>query len=123
MGAKPEYKELCYPMKQMFITFVIVTEVNLKISSIQNLCQHHEVNKLYLFGSILGTNFQDKSDIDFLVKFKNIELLKYADNYFDLKFSLEELFNRPVDLLEEQSRKNPYFLEELNETKQLIYGS
>jgi predicted nucleotidyltransferase len=78
---------------------------------------------LYLFGSILGTNFTDNSDIDFLVKFKNIELLKYADNYFDLKFSLEELFNRPVDLLEEQTIKNPYFLEELNETKQLIYGS
>jgi predicted nucleotidyltransferase len=100
-----------------------MNEVSRKISSIQNLCLNHRVDKLYLFGSILGTNFRENSDIDFLVKFKNIELLKYADNYFDLKFSLEELFNRPVDLLEEQSIKNPYFLEELNETKQLIYGS
>jgi predicted nucleotidyltransferase len=100
-----------------------MNEVSRKISSIQNLCLTHRVDKLYLFGSILGTNFTDNSDIDFLVKFKNIELLKYADNYFDLKFSLEELFNRPVDLLEEQTIKNPYFLEELNETKQLIYGS
>lgn len=107
----------------MFNIFVPMNEVSQKISSIRNLCINHGVDKLYLFGSILRTNFTDKSDIDFLVRFKNIELLKYADNYFDFKFSLEELFNRPVDLLEEQSLKNPYFLEALNETKQLIYGS
>ena len=100
-----------------------MNEVSQKISSLRNLCLNHGVDKLYLFGSILGTNFTEKSDIDFLVRFKEIELLKYADNYFDFKFSLEDLFNRPVDLLEEQSIKNPYFLEALNETKQLIYGS
>jgi predicted nucleotidyltransferase len=100
-----------------------MNEVERKISSIQHLCRNHEVEKLYLFGSVLGTRFSENSDIDFLVRFKDIELLKYADNYFDLKFSLEELFNRPIDLLEEQSLKNPYFLEPLNETKLLIYGS
>jgi predicted nucleotidyltransferase len=75
-----------------------------------------------LFGSILGSSFNEKSDIDFLVRFKNIELLKYADNYFDLKFSFENLLNRPVDLLEEQSLKNPFFLDAINESKKLIYG-
>jgi uncharacterized protein len=92
------------------------------ISTIQVLCQHHGVDKLYLFGSILGNSFTDSSDIDFVVRFKNIELLKYADNYFDFKFSLEDLLKRPVDLLEEQSIKNPYFLAVLNESKKLIYG-
>jgi uncharacterized protein len=92
------------------------------ISSIQYLCENHRVDKLYLFGSILGGSFNDKSDIDFLVRFKNIDLLKYSDNYFDLKFSLENLLKRPVDLLEEQSLKNPYFLDAVNETKKLIYG-
>jgi predicted nucleotidyltransferase len=80
------------------------------------------VDKLYLFGSIVGKNFNENSDIDFVVRFKNIELLKYSDNYFDLKFSLEDLLKRTVDLLEEQSLKNPYFLESLNESKRLIYG-
>lgn len=96
--------------------------VEKNISSIQFLCQHHKVDKLYLFGSILGNSFNETSDIDFVVRFKNIELLKYADNYFDFKFSLEELLKRPVDLLEEQSIKNPYFLDVLNESKKLIYG-
>ena len=96
--------------------------VEQNISLIQYLCENHGVDKLYLFGSILGSSFNDKSDIDFLVRFKNIDLLKYADNYFDLKFSLENLLNRPVDLLEEQSLKNPFFLDAINESKKLIYG-
>ena len=100
-----------------------MNEVEQNILSIRNLCFLHGVDHLYLFGSALDEKFNDKSDIDFLVRFKNVELLNYADNYFDLKFSLEDLLNRPVDLLEEQSVKNPYFLEVLNESKKLIYGS
>ena len=96
--------------------------VEQNISLIHYLCENHGVDKLYLFGSILGSSFNEKSDIDFLVRFKNIELLKYADNYFDLKFSLENLLNRHVDLLEEQSLKNPFFLDAINESKKLIYG-
>ena len=102
--------------------FVYMNEVDKNISLIHHLCDNHGVDKLYLFGSILGSSFNEKSDIDFLVRFKNIELLKYADNYFDLKFSLENLLNRPVDLLEEQSLKNPFFLDAINESKKLIYG-
>ena len=50
-----------------------------------------------------------KSDIDFIVKFHQLDLSKYADNYFDLKFSLEEILKREIDLLEEKSIK-PIFL-------------
>ncbi|MCX6244905.1 MAG: nucleotidyltransferase domain-containing protein [Bacteroidetes bacterium] len=99
-----------------------MNEVEQNIRSIRDLCQNHGVDKLYLFGSILGNNYNEKSDIDFLVRFKTIELLKYADNYFDFQFSLEDLLHRPVDFLEESSIKNPYFLESLNESKKLIYG-
>ena len=45
-----------------------------------------------------------------------------GDNYFDLKFSLEEILKREIDLLEEKSIRNPYFLEAVNHQKQLIYG-
>ena len=99
-----------------------MNEVERNIDSIHSLCVNHGVEKLYLFGSILNDKFNEQSDIDFVVRFKNIELLKYADNYFDLKFSLEDLLKRPVDLLEEPSIRNPFFIETLNESKKLIYG-
>lgn len=96
--------------------------VNNNIHIINDLCKKHKVDKLYAFGSIVTSKFGEKSDIDMVVKFQPIELLQYSDNYFDLKFSLEEALQREVDLLEEQAIKNPYLLKSINSAKQLIYG-
>lgn len=89
---------------------------------INELCVNHKVKSLYAFGSILTDNFNNKSDIDLIVDFNEIDLLDYADNYFDLKFSLQEIFNRSVDLLEERAIKNPYFKQAVNQKKELVYG-
>jgi len=47
-------------------------------------------------------------EIDMIVDFKDIDVNDYADNYFDFKFSLQEILNRPVDLLEEHAIKNTH---------------
>lgn len=86
------------------------------------LCRQHRVKTLYAFGSVLTGKFGKDSDVDLIVKFDDMPVERYADNYFDFKFSLQDIFDRPVDLLEEQALKNPYFIKELNATKQLIYG-
>ena len=90
-------------------------------NEINALCANHKVKSLYAFGSFLTHNFNTNSDIDLIVDFKEIDVKDYADNYFDFKFSLQDIFNRPVDLLEEQAIKNPYFKEELNKKKVLVY--
>lgn len=77
---------------------------------------------MYAFGSFLTAEFNSNSDIDMIVDFEEIDMKDYVDNYFDLKFSLQEIFKRSVDLLEEQAIKNPYFKQELNLTKELVYG-
>ncbi len=88
---------------------------------INALCADHKVRTLYAFGSALTPNFNSKSNFDLIVDFKEIDVKDYADNYFNFKFSLQDILNRPVDLLEEQSIKNPYFKEELNKKKVLVY--
>ena len=90
-------------------------------NEINALCANHKVRSLYAFGSVLTPNFNTNSDIDLIVDFKEIDVKDYADNYFDFKFSLQDIFNRPVDLLEEQAIKNPYFKEELNKKKVIVY--
>lgn len=88
-----------------------------------SLCKKYNVRKLYAFGSILTPRFNDQSDVDILVDFNSeIGHDNYADNYFDLYYSLKALFGRDVDLVDANSVKNPYFKEELEETKYLIYG-
>lgn len=86
------------------------------------LCEMHQVEKMYLFGSALNENFNAKSDIDFLVKFKSFDLAKYFDNYIHFKESLEKLFKREVDLVEEQTIKNPILKNSINKSKKLVYG-
>jgi len=89
---------------------------------LKRLCIMYNVEKMYLFGSVLNANFNKESDIDLLVKFKSIELSKYFDNYMDLKENLEKLFGREVDLVEEQTLRNPILINSINKSKELIYG-
>ena len=91
-------------------------------NEINALCANHKVRSLYAFGSVLTPNFNANSDIDLIVDFKDIDIKDYADNYFDFKFSLQDILSRPVDLLEEQAIKNPYFRQVVNQTKELVYG-
>ena len=85
------------------------------------LCKKHRVKFLFAFGSVLTDNFSVKSDIDLLVDLDIIDPLDYADKYFKLKFSLENLLNRPIDLLENRALKNPFLIEKIDSSKKLIY--
>jgi predicted nucleotidyltransferase len=91
------------------------------IKELRKLCIKYNVLKLYIFGSVLNEKFSDDSDIDFIVSFGNVELNRYADNYFDFKFSLEDLFNRKIDMLEDKAIKNPFFRKTIDLSKKLIY--
>lgn len=91
-------------------------------ADIIKLCETHKVKSLYAFGSVLTDNFNNESDIDLIVDFSDIEVEDYADNYFDFKFSLQDILKRPIDLLEEKAIKNPYFRQSVNQKRQLVYG-
>ncbi len=92
------------------------------IEKLTKLCNKYSVLRLYVFGSAISDKFRKDSDIDFLVTFDSVELNDYADNYFDFKFSLEDLFNRKIDLLEEKTIKNPFLKQSIDTSKELIYG-
>ena len=93
-----------------------------QLDTIRSLCERYRVKTLYVFGSVLTPNFDTHSDIDLLVDFLDQDPLRYTTNYFQFKFELEKLFNRKIDLLEERALKNPYFIENINQKKQLLYG-
>jgi predicted nucleotidyltransferase len=92
------------------------------IDNVRTLCRLHKVQRLFVFGSVLSDRFQKDSDIDLIVDFQGVDLYDYADNYFDLKESLENLFQREVDLLEDKAIKNPYLRQSIDSSKVLVYG-
>lgn len=93
------------------------------INHIQTLCEKHRVKYLFAFGSVLTGNFSEDSDIDLLVDIDVSDPLDYADKYFSLKFDLEDLLRRPVDLLKSRALKNPFLIEGIDNSKKLIYAA
>ncbi len=94
-----------------------------KRDEIMELCKIYDVKTMYFFGSVCTDNFNNNSDIDILISFKDISIEKYTDNYFKLHYEFEDLFNRKIDLLTEKSITNPYFIESVEETKELLYAA
>lgn len=88
------------------------------------ICSDLKVEKLYAFGSVLSDKFNDNSDLAFLISFpKDLTVEEYTENYFALHYKLRELFNREIDIVTERSLSNPYFIQSINETKELIYAA
>ena len=69
------------------------------------------VRRIGLFGSFVRDEASEESDIDILVEF--VEGRRSFDTYMDLKFFLEDLFRRKVDLVDRDTIKpalRPYIL-------------
>jgi predicted nucleotidyltransferase len=90
--------------------------------ALKKACSAYNVDELYVFGSILTDNFTVESDIDFLVSILSDGPLEYAENYFHLKFELERIFKREIDLLEYKAIKNKVFLNLIDQNKVLVYA-
>ena len=86
------------------------------------LCRRYHVKRLELFGSAARGELRPESDLDFLVEFGEVPGERYFHAYFAFKESLEKLFARQVDLVEEGAIKNPYFLAGLNENRLVVYA-
>lgn len=91
-------------------------------NSLKNLCQQNKVKTLYVFGSVLTDRFNDNSDIDLVVDIDSNDPFEYADNYFNLKFALQDLLKRPIDLLENKAIKNSFIRNNIDSSKFLIYA-
>ncbi len=63
----------------------------------EEIQQRFGIKRLSIFGSIARDEFSEDSDLDVLVEFR--EDHETFANYMDLKFFLEDLFNRDVDLV------------------------
>ncbi len=101
----------------------MVAIIEQKRTDLAELCRQYGVERLYVFGSALSGRFDARrSDLDFLVRFSDRRPTgEYADRYLGFAEALERLFDRPVDVVTEESVRNPFFRRELEATRQLLY--
>lgn len=91
-------------------------------SEIADLCKRFGIRRLDFFGSVLTGEFDENSDIDCLIEFEK-NGGNYFHRYFDLKYGLEALFGRNVDLVVGSAIRNPYFRAAVDRSRQLVYAA
>lgn len=91
-------------------------------TDIAKLCVRLRVVRLDLFGSVGRGEAKLDSDVDVLVQFDRSGGHLF-DRYFDLKESLEGLFEAPVDLVIEDSLRNPYLKEAIEQSRINVYAA
>ncbi len=97
-------------------------EINQHIDQIRQACDNNKVKSLFVFGSVANDKHRPDSDIDLVVDIDESDPLDYSDYYFNLKFELEKLLDRQIDLLEQRAIRNKYLKEQIERTKVLVYG-
>jgi uncharacterized protein len=89
---------------------------------IAEFCKRWSITEFSLFGSVLRDDFRPDSDIDVLVSIDpeaHISLFEIAQ----MQIELENMFKRPVDLVEKEGLRNPYRRREILSTAQVIYAA
>jgi predicted nucleotidyltransferase len=104
------------------VSLQVMKLITLNIDSIRALCDKYHVKTLFAFGSVTRDDLKPTSDIDLVVDIDINDPITYTDDYFGLKFQLEKLFKRQIDLLESRAIKNQYLKQNIENSKVLVYG-
>jgi hypothetical protein len=92
------------------------------LSGVTDVCLRRGVRRLSLFGSATGDRFDPtQSDVDVLVEFEPMAPAQHAEAYFGLQEDLQALFGAPVDIVEPGPIRNPYFRQELERNRIVLY--
>lgn len=89
--------------------------------ALARFCDRHEIQRLALFGSVLGEDLGPGSDVDVLVTFRpdaRVGLIRLAG----IQRELSELLGRDVDLVPENSLK-PALRDEVRSSAETLHAS
>lgn len=83
----------------------ITNRLKLSPQEIVEICQKWGIVEMALFGSILREDFRENSDIDFIIKF-DLKARQGLLTISKIKYELEKLVGRKVDLIIKESIEN-----------------
>ena len=89
---------------------------------LESICQKWNIVELAVFGSAIRSDFNEKSDVDILVKFEKTSEISLLD-IVEIKSELEDLFKRDVDILELQAVKNPFRRKNILSNIEVLYAA
>lgn len=91
-------------------------------SELHVICRRWQINELSIFGSALRPDFRSDSDIDLLVTFEEGAAWSTLD-LVDLQAELSAVFDRPIDLVEKATLRNPFRRRNILANHKVLYAA
>ena len=115
-----------YPAPQdaevLYNLFMLTAHIAIPQQEIIVFCMRWKVVEFALFGSVLRDDFSLQSDVDVLVTFALAAEISLFD-MAQMQIELQDIFKRPVDILERDALRNPYRKREILNTAQVVYAA
>jgi predicted nucleotidyltransferase len=93
-------------------------------AAVRPLCERANVLRLELVGSAARADFDaTRSDVDFLVDFKDTPGFDYFGAYMTLRRELASIVGRHVDLITARGIENPFLRASLARDARLLYAA
>lgn len=100
-----------------------VGNIEVANEKIQAFCRKWNLKEFSLFGSVLGPDFQDDSDVDVLVSFLPGHAMTF-EGFLDMRDELTEVFGgREVDLVEKRLVTNPFRRFNILTNRKILYAA
>lgn len=89
---------------------------------LEEYCRRWRITELAFFGSVLRDDFRADSDVDVLVTFEPDAPWSLWD-LIEMKFELQEMLGREVDLVEKKALKNPFRKRRILAAQKVFYAA
>ena len=100
----------------------LTNNIEIPRGAIRDFAERWGIRSVALFGSVLRDDFDERSDLDVLISFKSGNDADLFD-LIEMKHELQDLFQRPVDLVEREALVNPYRKKEILNHNRTIYAA
>jgi len=103
----------------------MIALVEQHLAAIRAICEEFGVQRLELIGSAAAGTFEpERSDLDFLVEYPpDYDFGPWLTRHQELAERLSALLGRPVDLVMPSTLRNPYVIQSIDQTRQLLYAA
>lgn len=94
--------------------------IDLRVDAIRDICRKYGVRELSVFGSVLWLDFTDQSDLDLLAELAPDSSVHSLFDWIRLKHVFEDLWHRPVDLIDPEDL-DPWIRDTVLAERRILY--
>jgi len=96
--------------------------IHMSYEDVVKICERYRIAELSLFGSVIRDDFNENSDVDFLVVWENSSMNNDRWDFITIIDDFTRLLNREVDVIDVDELTNPIRRKSILSTCEMIYA-